>query len=164
MMYPEGFGAINLWSLLADAVEHSATSRPYLVFPMGRKLTIFSPSLIRATSRGRGTPSICTYQRSTNSVKASISFSRLLATGLMAGSSAASDTQLRSASTAGAILRSLPRGGGRRRPHPASARAPGGHFPDVGLGLEMIAAVAEDRHSADQTPGQQLLDGIGDVG
>ena len=28
----------------------------------------------------------------------------------------------------------------------------------------MIAAVAEDRHPADQIPGQQLLDGVGDVG
>jgi hypothetical protein len=56
-------------------------------------------------------------------VKASISFSRLLATGLIVASSA-----------------------------------------DVGLGLEMIAPVAEDRHAADQIPGEQLLDRVGDVG
>jgi hypothetical protein len=65
--------------------------------------------LISATSRGRGTLSICVYQRSTSSVKASISFSRFAATGLMVGSSAASETQARNASTAGSISRSLRR-------------------------------------------------------
>jgi len=54
----------------------------------------------KAINLGLGTLSICTYQRSTNSVKASISLNRLLATGLMVGSSAASMTQARSASTA----------------------------------------------------------------
>src|SRR5882757_7849643 len=53
--------------------------------------------------------SICMYQRSTSSVNSSISLSRLLATGLMVGSSAASETQARRASTAGSISRSLRR-------------------------------------------------------
>src|SRR4029078_11055751 len=57
----------------------------YLDFPAGRKLTIFSPSLISATSLGRGTLSICMYQRSTSSVKDSIPFSRWLGPGLMVG-------------------------------------------------------------------------------
>ena len=39
--------------------------------------------MINAISRGRGTFSICVYQRSTSSVKTSISFKRLLATGLI---------------------------------------------------------------------------------
>src|SRR5713226_18782 len=131
----EAVGAGTFRILLCDATMHSSNLKPYLDFPAGKKLTIFSPSLIRAINLGRGTVSICAYQRSTSSVKSSISFSRLLATGLMAGSSAASKTQARSASTAGSISRSLRR-----------------------------AAIAEDRHPPDQIPGQQLLDRIGDVG
>ena len=46
----------------------------------------------------------------------------------------------------------------------AAGGDPRRHFPDVGFGLEMIAAVAEDRHPPDQVPGQQFLDRIGDVG
>src|SRR5256886_15788110 len=94
----EGDGAGNGVILFANAMVRSSFSPPvfpaYLDFP-GKKLTIFSPSLISAISRGRGTLSICEYQRSTSSVNASISFSRLLATGLTAGSSAASETQTR---------------------------------------------------------------------
>src|SRR4051812_43877806 len=82
-----GGGEGNRVILSADAMLPSSTLR-YLLFPVGRKLTIFSPSLISAISRGRGTDSICVYQRSTSSVNASISFRRLPATGLIEGSSA----------------------------------------------------------------------------
>ncbi len=107
----------------------------------------------RDQTRPRQSFSICSYQRSTSSVKPSISFSRLLATGLMAGSSAASDTQARSAAIVGSISRSLRPAADLRR-----------DLPDVGLRLEGIAPVAEDRHPADQPPGQQFLDRVGDVG
>src|ERR1700710_375163 len=101
-------GVTGSLGTLVEAIARSfpcpCCNQPYLDFPTGRKLTIFSPSLINATRRGRGTLSICTYQRSTNSVKASISFSRLLATGLMAGSSGASATQAGRALTGGGDL------------------------------------------------------------
>ena len=138
---------------LADAIERSCLLAPIWLFPIGRKLTIFSPSLISATSLGRGTLSICMYQRSTSSVKASISFSRLLATGLMVGIVGRIGDAGAQRVDRGVDLALLAAGGDPRR-----------HFPDVGLGLEMIAAVAEDRHPPDQVPGQQFLDRIGDVG
>src|SRR5713226_7309663 len=74
----EGDGAGNGVILFANAMVRSSFSPPvfstcfldlffsaYLDFP-GKKLTIFSPSLISAISRGRGTLSICEYQRSTS--------------------------------------------------------------------------------------------------
>src|SRR5204863_5027622 len=66
-------GEGNRVTLLANAMERSSRSPAYLDFP-GKKLTIFSPSLISAIRRGRGTLSICEYQRSTSSVNSSISF------------------------------------------------------------------------------------------
>ena len=140
--------------LFANAIARSRYfSSAYLVFPIGRKLTIFSPSLISATSRGRGTFSICVYQRSTSSVNASISFSRLLATGLMVGIVGGIGHAGAQRIDGGVDLALL-----------AAGRDPRRHFPDVGLGLEMIAAVAQDRHAPDQVPGQQFLDRVGDVG
>ncbi len=47
------------WVSLLTPSHAPATPRPYLDLPVGRKLTIFSPSLISATRRGRGTLSIC---------------------------------------------------------------------------------------------------------
>src|SRR5204862_157796 len=41
----------------------------------------------------------------------------------------------------------------------APGRDAGSDFPDIDLGLEMVAAVAPDRDPADQVPGQQLLEG-----
>ena len=139
--------------LSCDAIARSCRLRPYLDFPTGRKLTIFSPSLISATSRGRGTLSICMYQRSTSSVKRQHLLQPLArdrADGRIVGRIGDAGAQR---VDGGVDLAFLAAGGDPRR-----------HFPDVGLGLEMIAAVAEDRHAPDQVPGQQFLDRIGDVG
>ena len=110
------------------------------------------PSRISAASFGFGTVSICAYQRSIVSTKASMSLSRWAATGCSLVSRSASATQVRA-----------------RRPRDRS-RAPCGprrsawRFPRVGLGLEMLAPVALDRHAPDQVPGHQLADRVRDVG
>ena len=106
-----------------------------------------------AASFGFGTVSICAYQRSMVSTKPSMSLSRLAATGCSFGSRSASATQALSASTAGSISRSLRTAGDAH-----------GDFPEVGLGLEVVAPVALDRHAPDQVPGHQLADRVRDVG
>ena len=82
-----------------------------------------------------------------------MSLSRLLATGLMVGSSSASATQARKRGDGRIDLALLAHRGDLAR-----------NLPEVGLRLEVIAPVALDRHAADQAPGHQFPDRVRDVG